>query len=46
MKNSRRAFVKQTALAGTGVLVSKIAWTASSYKRIIGANDLIPLPPS
>ncbi len=41
MKNSRRAFVKQAALAGTGVLVSKIAWTASSYKRIIGANDRV-----
>ncbi|MFI5192827.1 MAG: Gfo/Idh/MocA family protein [Chitinophagales bacterium] len=41
MKNSRRAFVKQASLAGTGILVSKIAWTASSYKRIIGANDRV-----
>jgi predicted dehydrogenase len=28
-------------LAGTGVLVSKLAWTASSYRRIIGANDRV-----
>ncbi len=41
MKNSRRAFVKQASLAGTAVFVSKMAWTASSYKRIIGANDRV-----
>ncbi len=41
MKNSRRAFVKQASLAGTGLLVSKMGWTASSYKRIIGSNDRV-----
>jgi len=42
MKNSRRDFIKKTAIAGTGMLVSsKIAWSAQSYKRIIGANDRV-----
>ncbi len=41
MKNSRRAFVKQASLAGGAVLVSKMGWTASSYRRIIGANDRV-----
>src|ERR1700709_582753 len=41
MKNSRRAFVKQASLAGPGVVMSKVAWTASSYNRIIGANDRV-----
>jgi predicted dehydrogenase len=41
MKNSRRTFVKQASLAGTGLLVSKMGWTASSYRRIIGANDRV-----
>ncbi len=38
---SRRTFVKQAALAGAGVLTTKLAWTASSYDRIIGANDRV-----
>ena len=41
MNNSRRLFIKQTALAGAGVLVSKIGWSAQSYRRIIGANDRV-----
>jgi len=41
MKNSRRNFIKQTVLAGAGIAVSKLAFSASSYKRIIGANDRI-----
>ncbi|MGI4729446.1 MAG: Gfo/Idh/MocA family protein, partial [Janthinobacterium lividum] len=41
MKNSRRTFIKQAALAGAGVMVSKVAWSAKSYKRIIGANDRV-----
>ncbi len=41
MKNSRRAFIKKSALAGTGILVAKSGWTASSYKRIMGSNDRI-----
>lgn len=41
MKNSRRTFIKQAALAGGGLMVSKVAWSAKSYKRIIGANDRV-----
>ena len=41
MKNSRRTFIKQAALAGAGVMVSNVAWSAKSYKRIIGANDRV-----
>jgi predicted dehydrogenase len=41
MKNSRRSFIKQTALAGAGVLAAKSGWSAQSYKRIIGANDRV-----
>jgi len=37
----RRLFLKQTALAGAGVMLSQVAWSASSYKRIIGANDRV-----
>ncbi len=41
MKNSRRTFIKQAALASAGVMVSNVAWSAKSYKRIIGANDRV-----
>ena len=41
MKNSRRRFIQQTVLAGAGVLVSKMGWSAQSYRRIIGANDRV-----
>lgn len=41
MKNSRRLFLKQTAMAGAGVLAAKAGWTASSYSRIIGSNDRV-----
>ena len=41
MKNSRRNFIKQTALAGAGIATSKLAWSATSYKKIIGANDRV-----
>ena len=41
MKNSRRFFIKQAALAGTGVVIGNPGWTAKSYKRIIGANDRV-----
>ncbi|QKG55842.1 Gfo/Idh/MocA family oxidoreductase [Hymenobacter sp. BRD128] len=37
----RRLFLKQTALAGAGVMLSRVAWSASSYKRILGANDRV-----
>jgi len=41
MKNSRRFFIKQTALAAAGVAVGNTAWSAKSYNRIIGANDRV-----
>jgi predicted dehydrogenase len=41
MENSRRQFIKQAALAGAGVMVSKVSWSAKSYNRIIGANDRV-----
>lgn len=41
MKDSRRLFIKQAALAGAGVVVANTGWSAKSYKRIIGANDRV-----
>lgn len=41
MEKSRRLFIKQTALAGAGVLVANSGWTAASYRRILGANDRV-----
>jgi predicted dehydrogenase len=41
MTNSRRLFIKQTAMAGAGVLLSRAGLSAKSYKRIIGANDRV-----
>jgi predicted dehydrogenase len=41
MKNSRRFFIKQSALAGAGILAAKAGFTAQSYNRIIGANDRV-----
>jgi predicted dehydrogenase len=41
MKNSRRRFLQQTALASAGIITSKIAWSAQSYSRIIGSNDRV-----
>lgn len=41
MKKSRRIFIKESALAGAGMMFSNIAWTAKSYKNIIGANDKV-----
>jgi predicted dehydrogenase len=39
--SSRRKFIQQTALAGAGMMFSKLAWSAQSYNRIIGANDRV-----
>jgi len=39
--NPRRDFIKQAALASAGVLFSQVAWSAGSYKRILGANDRV-----
>jgi predicted dehydrogenase len=41
MTNSRRLFIKQTAMAGAGLLLSRTGLSAKSYKRIIGANDRV-----
>lgn len=41
MKNSRRAFIKKTSLASTGLLFAKAGFTKSSYQRIMGSNDRV-----
>jgi predicted dehydrogenase len=41
MEKSRRTFIRQAALAGAGVMLTKTSWSAKSYKRIIGANDRV-----
>ncbi len=41
MKNSRRAFIKKSALASSGLLLAKAGFTASSYRRIMGSNDRV-----
>lgn len=41
MENTRRQFIRKAALAGAGVMVSKVSWSAKSYKRIIGANERV-----
>jgi predicted dehydrogenase len=41
MKNSRRAFIKKSAMAGSGVLIAHAGFTASSYNRIIGSNERV-----
>ena len=41
MKNSRRLFIKQSALAGAGVFAAKAGFSAKSYNRIMGSNDRI-----
>lgn len=41
MKNSRRLFIKNTALAGAGIITARAGFSAKSYNRIIGANDRV-----
>jgi predicted dehydrogenase len=41
MKNSRRAFIKKSTLAASGLLIARAGFTASSYNRIIGANERV-----
>jgi predicted dehydrogenase len=41
MKKSRRSFIKESAMAGAGVMLSNITFSAKSYNRIIGANDRV-----
>ncbi len=41
MTNSRRQFIKKTAMATTGVALTSSSFSATSYKKIIGANDRV-----
>src|SRR5688500_15356823 len=41
MNNSRREFMKKTALAGAGAYIGSSAFSAKSYGRILGANDRV-----
>jgi predicted dehydrogenase len=41
MERSRRTFIKNAAIVTAGTMFSKNAWSAKSYKRIIGANDRV-----
>ncbi|MBU0696831.1 MAG: Gfo/Idh/MocA family oxidoreductase, partial [Bacteroidetes bacterium] len=41
MDKSRRKFIKQSAIASTGVYLGSLGFSAKSYGRIIGANDRV-----
>jgi predicted dehydrogenase len=41
MKNSRRVFIRKAAAAGSGLLIARSGFSASSYNRIMGSNDRI-----
>jgi len=41
MENSRRKFIKQSAIAAAGTYLGTIGMTAKSYSNIIGANDRV-----
>ena len=41
MSPSRRDFIKQTAITSSGLYVGANAFSAGSYKRILGANDRV-----
>jgi predicted dehydrogenase len=41
MPHSRRDFIKQTTLTSAGAILGANAFSASSYRRIIGANDRV-----
>ncbi len=41
MKNSRREFIKKGAMTGAAAYLGSIGFSASSYRRIIGANDRV-----
>jgi len=41
MSNSRRQFIKHTALGAAGVSMAPLAMSAKSYGRILGANDRV-----
>ena len=39
MENTRRSFIKKSALGITGITIGGIGMSAQNYSRIIGAND-------
>lgn len=41
MKNSRREFIKKSAMAGVGTYLSTMGLSAKSYNNIMGANDRV-----
>src|SRR5580704_15527426 len=41
MKNSRRDFIKKSAITGAGTYFGAIGLSAQSYRKIIGANDRV-----
>ncbi|GAB2697143.1 hypothetical protein GCM10027037_21430 [Mucilaginibacter koreensis] len=41
MKNSRRKFIKQAAIASAGTYIGTIGLSAKSYANIMGANDRV-----
>lgn len=41
MSNSRRRFIKNSAIAGAGFYLGATAFSAKSYARILGANDRV-----
>jgi predicted dehydrogenase len=41
MENSRRDFIKKTIMTGAATYVGSLGFSASSYRRIIGANDRV-----
>ena len=41
MQNSRRDFIKKTALTAAGAYVGANAFSATSYRKIIGSNDRV-----
>src|SRR6478672_5305367 len=41
MSNSRRDFIKKTAITTAGVYMGASAFSAKSYRNIIGANDRV-----
>lgn len=43
MKNNRRAFIKKSLQAGAGLYVGTMGINASSYARILGANNRVQL---
>lgn len=41
MENSRRKFIKQSAIASASVYLGSLGFSAKSYGRIMGANDRV-----